>query len=149
MKEKIEYVTPAGSREKPVYSPKVLDDGSVELVETGKENIYDYIQSFRDTVDIHVILKKALAGDMSGLQRVQGFYDDATRFPSDRREMLQMVIDAQRKFDILPMEIKEQFDNDFNKFFVSIDSPEWNEKMKMAAKAAAVESEVKTVEQEQ
>lgn len=149
MKEITDYVTPAGSKTSPVYSSKVMDDGLVELVQNGEENVYDYIQSFRDTVDIHVILKKAMAGDLSGLQRVQGFYDDATKYPTDRREMLQMVIDAQKNFDMLPLEIKEQFDNDFNKFFVSMDSKEWNEKMRIAVKEASKESEVSSVESEQ
>lgn len=139
------FYTPSGSREKILYSSKVCDDGSIELIPSGKENVYDYIQSFKDSVDIGVILKKAVAGDMSGLQKVQGFYADATKFPQDRRAMLQCVIDAQANFEKLPLEIRERFDNDFNKFFVSIDSPEWREKMSMPFEKA----EVKAVEPEQ
>lgn len=141
------YYTPVGSRMKPVYASEVLKDGTVELHKTGEENWYDYIQSFKDTVDIGVILKKALAGDTSGLQKVQGFYADASKFPSDRREMLQSVIDAKEKFMLLPQEIKDRFDNDFNKFFVGMDTKEWFDKMSMPIEK--IDSEVKAVEHEQ
>lgn len=145
MKEK--YITPSGSKVKPVYSPKVLEDGTIELIQTGEENFYDYIQSFAESVDISVILKKCLNGDYSGLQRVQGFYADATTMPKTKAEMLQMVIDAQSNFDKLPVEIKKQFDFDFNKFFVTMESPEWFKKMEMAVDVK--EEEVKTNESEQ
>lgn len=147
MEEK--YITPSGSEIVPVYSSKVLEDGTVELVQTGEENIYDYIQSFKDSVDIGVILKKCMNGDYSGLQRVQGFYGDVTQFPKTRQEILQTVIDAQSNFEKLPLDVKEQFDNDFNKFFVSMDKPEWYEKMKMAFDGKGDKSEVKNYESEQ
>lgn len=137
------FKTPSGSASRIVYSPKVCDDGSIELIESGKENFYDYIQSFRESCDIHIILKKALNGDDSGLRRVQGFYADITSMPKTRAEMLQVVIDAERNFNSLPLEIKERFDNDFNKFFVSMDKPEWRDKMNFK------KEEVEINEQEQ
>lgn len=140
------FVTPAGSREKPVFSSKVKDDGEIELIETGKEDWYGYIQSFKDSVDIHLILKAATLGDTSGLQRVQGFYADVTSVPKNNAEVLQMFIDAQNNFDSLPIEIKQKFDNDFNKFFATMETQEWFEKMKMPtreeAAAAATAAEV-------
>lgn len=145
IKNNVEFITPSGSAIKDIYSSKVLDDGTVELVKTGEENFNDYIQSFRDSVDIGVILKKAVMGDLSGLQRVQGFYADTTKFPKTKAEMLQIVMDAQSNFEKLPNEIREKFDYDFNKFFATMDTPEWLEKMKMNK----TEEKVMANEQEQ
>lgn len=138
------FVTPSGSKDKPVFSSKVKEDGEIELIATGKEDWYGYIQSFKDSVDIHLILKAASLGDPSGLQRVQGFYADVTTVPKNNAEVLQMFIDAQNNFDALPLEIKRNFDNDFNKFFATMDSPEWFDKMKMTKRdeAAAAAAEV-------
>lgn len=150
--KKIDYtkfVTPSGTGVKTLFSPKVHDDGSIELIPTGKENFYDYIQSFRESVDIHTILKQCAMGDNSGLQKVQGFYADVTGMPKNNAQLLQMVMDGQKNFDKLPQEIKQRFDNDFNKFFATMDSPEWFEKMKMPVKTEkqvdqhTIETEVK------
>lgn len=129
-----EFVTPLGSRTKKIYSPKVNDDGSIDLYETGKEDWYGYIQSFKDSVDIHVILSKCANGDMSALSAVQGFYGDVKQFPKTKPEMLQLMIDAQRNFEKLPLDVRKEFDYDVNKFIATMDTPEWFEKMKFKLK---------------
>lgn len=143
----MKFPSKTGSPTRKVFSGKVEEDGSITLVEVGKENIYEYIQSFKDSVDIGTILKKAGLGDMSGLQRVQGFYADVTKFPRTNAEMLQLILDSKGNFDKLPLEIKENFDNDFNKFFATMDSEEWYEKMKMKP-VESVKEEVTKVESE-
>lgn len=128
------YFTPLGNDEKIVYSPKVNDDGSIDLIQTGKEDWYGYIQSFKDSVDIHVILAKCVNGDMSALSAVQGFYGDFSKFPKTKPEMLQLMIDAERNFDKLPLEIRQKFDYDIYKFIAQMDTPEWFEKIGVKAK---------------
>lgn len=145
------YVTPAGSRTRTVYSPKVNDDGTIDLIPSGKEDWYGLIQSYKDSVDVHCILARCANGDMSALNKVQGFYADATKFPKTHAEMLQIMIDARNNFDKMPSEVKQKFDNDFNKFFSTMDKPEWFEKMGIKKKEDVtvipveqpVESEVK------
>ena len=135
------FISPVGSPERKTYSSKIHDDGSIELIESGKEDWYGYIQSFADEVDINTILRKAALGDVSGLQKVQGFYADATTMPKSYSQLLQMVIDGERNFEQLPVEIRQKFDNDFYKFFSTMDTPEWFDKMKMPKKSEEVQNE--------
>lgn len=123
------YKTPVGEKVRKTYTGKVEDDGNITLIESGKEDWYGFIQSFKDSVDIHVILKKCLNGDMSGLAKVQGFYADSTEFPKTKPEMLQVMIDAERNFNMLPKEIKAKFDYDVKKFISTMDQPEWLDKI--------------------
>lgn len=141
-----EFVTPSGSKERTTFSPKVLDDGSIVLTPSGKENIYEFIQSFKDSVDIHVILKKCANGDMSALSKVQGFYGDVTAMPKNNAEMLQLFIDAQNNFEALPIDVKKEFDHDFNKWFSSMNQPDWFEKMKFPKKKEEVVPDPEPVE---
>ena len=143
------FVTPCGSDIKDIFTSKVLDDGTIELTKCGEENWYEYIQSFAESVDIQTILKRAALGDNSGLNAVQGFYADVTGMPKNNAQLLQMIIDGQRNFEQLPLEIRQKFDNDFNKFFATMDQPEWFEKMSMPVKEEkqidqhTIETEVK------
>lgn len=140
-KQKTElFESPVGSPDRKTYSSKIHDDGSIELIESGKEDWYGYIQSFADEVDINTILRKAAMGDVSGLQKVQGFYADATTMPKSYSQLLQMVIDGERNFEQLPIEIRQKFDNDFYKFFSTMDTKEWFEKMKMTKKTEEVQT---------
>ena len=47
------------------------------LKESGKENLYEFIQSFKDSVDLHKIMDRFNAGDTAALQKVQGMFGDA------------------------------------------------------------------------
>ena len=49
-----------GSPVKVLYSGKYDANGRVVLEKKGEENLYDYIQSFRDSVDLNVILMVTL-----------------------------------------------------------------------------------------
>ena len=46
-----DFVSDPGSPIRTFYSGKVLPDGSIQVVESGKENIQDKIESFRDQTD--------------------------------------------------------------------------------------------------
>lgn len=112
-----------------IYSPVVDSDGSVHLVESGKENSDDIIQSFADSCDLNVIIQRFLNGDLTALNKTVGTYGDFTGMPKTYAEALQMKIDSERLFDSLPVEYKRKFDNDSNKFFVQAGSKEWLEIM--------------------
>ena len=77
-----------GNPEKILYTPKFAEDGSMELIEAGKDNLYDYIQSFRDSVDLNVILARFSNGEVDALSKAQGFYADVTDFPKNMAEAL-------------------------------------------------------------
>ncbi|UPW41647.1 internal scaffolding protein [Peromfec virus RodF8_30] len=123
---------PVGSRLHTLYSPVFNKDGVMSLQETGQENLYDYIQSHADSVDIHVILKQFAAGDVSVLSRVQGAYGDFTQMPKTFAEALNTMIAAEQYFMSLPVETRAQFGHNFNQFIASMDQSDFTAKMGIA-----------------
>ena len=113
LKDSKKYVSCSGSGERPIFSSVVQNDGSIELVQTGKEDFYGYIQSFAESVDINVLLARYMNGDIAALNRAQGFYADVTGFPKNNVQLLQIMIDGQRVFDEMPLAYRQRFDNDF------------------------------------
>lgn len=89
-----------------LYTSKVADDGNIELIPSGTENLYDFIQSHRDSVDIHVILQRFANGDTTALSRAQGNYGDFTNLPSTYAELLNTMIAGENYFNSLPLEIR-------------------------------------------
>lgn len=119
----------AGSPEKVLYAPIVKDDGTIELKESGKENLQEYIDSFAEECDINVIVAKFAAGDIGVLNQRVGTFGDFTKLPKTFAEMLQLQIDSKKYFDGLPVEIKQMFNNDCNQFFAQTGTKEWYEIM--------------------
>lgn len=121
-----------GSPEHILYSPVFDKNGVMSLEETGKENLYDYIQSHADSVDIHVILKQFAAGDVSVLSRVQGAYGDFTQMPKTFAEALNTMVAAEQYFMSLPVEVRAQFGHNFNQFIASMDQSDFTARMGIA-----------------
>lgn len=132
MSERI-YSNP-GSPIRPVYTPKFNDDGTFDLVMTGKENIQEYIDSFAEETCIDTIIKRCQMGDTSALSKVQGTYGDFTEVPKNFRDLLQFVIDGRNYFDSLPVDIKAYFGNSFDQWTAQIGSDEWYRIMAMTDK---------------
>lgn len=111
------------------YSPRVLDSGEIKLVESGKDDIKQKINSFRDSTDMSFILQRLAVGDTSVLNQRPGMFGDFTQMPTTYAEALQLVIDGRREFDALPLDVKNSFNNDFRQFLASAGTPEWHEKL--------------------
>lgn len=131
-----------GSRERLVYSPRYSDTGVLDLVVTGKENLYEYIQSHAQSVDIHYLLDRFVNGETDVLQRMQGFYGDVTSMPKTYAEVLNAVIAGEEAFSRLPVEIKQRFDNSFAVWMTSMESPDFAEKMGLEAEQSMTDSQV-------
>lgn len=119
-----------GNPMKIVYKPNVREDGIIELVEAGQESLYDFIQSWKDSVDINVILARYANGDVDALSKVQGAYGDFTQFPTTYAEMLNRVIQGKHMFESLPLEIREKYNHDFSQFIAGMDKPDFWEQFK-------------------
>lgn len=113
-----------GTREKVVYTPQFDRHGHFELVESGKENLYEFIQSFKESVDINVILKRFANGDASALARRQGTYGDFTGMPNSYAEMLNRLTQAEDFFNSLPVETRAEFNHNFGEFVAQLDNAE-------------------------
>lgn len=103
------------------YIGRYDHDGNIELVETGKTYIPDLIDADRESCDINNIIKKFVNGDTTVLQQRNGFYGDVSEIPTNYAEMLNLINKATDEFNRLPLEVKEKYDFDVNKFICSLD----------------------------
>lgn len=118
MRDANDFVCNPGDRYRPVRTSVVLDDGTIDVVVTGKEDLQAYINSFEQSCNINVIMER-YTGDPSVLQRGNPTYGDFTKAPKTLADVLQRVIDSQAVFAQLKPEVRAKFDNDYNKFLVA------------------------------
>lgn len=118
-----------GERIKQNYTSSQLSDGIIRLIPLDTTDLQEYINSFAESCSIERILAMCANGDVSALSRVQGAYLDTTVMPKTFRDMLDIVIDGKNKFDCLPIEVKNSFGNDFEKWFSEAGTDEWLNKM--------------------
>lgn len=124
-----EFVCDPGSPIRPVYSGKVMKDGKIELTETGTEDIQEKIDSYRDTCDMAFILRQLALGDTSVINAKDPMYGDFTKAPSSLMEAKQMMIDGEAAFMKLPLEVRNEFENNFMNWLFSAGTEEWVKKM--------------------
>lgn len=115
------YFTNSGSGEKILYTAEYDSKGRLVLRESGKEDLYGFIQSHRDSVDIHVLLKRFAAGEEDVMSRVQGFYADVADMPTSFADVLNLVRRGEDFFDHLPAEEKAKYGNSFAQFLSRMD----------------------------
>ena len=118
-----------GSPVKVLYRGKYDANGRVVLEMSGEENLYDYIQSFRDSVDLNVVLARFANGEVDALSKAQGFYADVTDFPANLAEALNRINQAEEMFKALPLETRQKFDCSFEQFLAQSGTDEWFSKM--------------------
>lgn len=124
----------------PTFSPKVNDDGSIDLVETGVVDTYQEIQAWKDSCDIHAILSKYFNGDASALSKNTPLFGDFTEAPQSLAEYYQRLIDAEAAFNRLPVETRAMFNHSASEFFSSIGSEKFNNIMGIKVDASAKDS---------
>lgn len=129
-----------GSPVKVLYGGKYDANGRVVLEKKGEENLYDYIQSFRDSVDLNVILARFSNGDVEALNKAQGFYADVTDFPKNMADALNRINQAEEMFKSLPLETRQKFDCSFEQFLAQSGTEDWFAKMGLET-SASVEPE--------
>lgn len=132
-----QFASDPGSPEKITYHGRVETDGIITLVEDGIINIQEQIDSYEPSTDIYNIINNL---GMDALRADTGNYFDATEVPKSYAEMLQLFIDGEKAFERLPVEVKQKFDNDFNKWFATAGSEEW---LKKCGYGATIEDVVK------
>lgn len=116
----VRFITDSGSPEKILYEGMYMKDGTFDLVEKGIDNLYDYIQSFKDSVDIHVIIKKYMNGDLSAFNQREGVYADISGIPDNFIDIYNLVEHAKSTFNALPLEVRDKFGNNFVRFAGSV-----------------------------
>lgn len=118
-----------GHRKHKLYGAVYDDHGRIQLEEKGEEDLYAHIQSFADSVDIHVILKRFANGETDVLSKVQGFYGDFTQLPTDYAQMLNTVQAGEDMFNSMPLDVRAKFGHSFNEFMTALCDGSLIEKM--------------------
>lgn len=119
------FFTPSGSKIRRIYEPRFTETGARILVCVGKESIHDFIQSFKESTDMNVIMKRFMLGDTGVLNSNHGFYANVVGAPKTLSEFLNAQIMSNQLFEKLPIDVRAAFGNDVNKFFMTYGSPEW------------------------
>lgn len=121
--------TDPGSPEHITYAGHYDEKGRVVLEESGRENIYDFIQSHAESCDIHVLMKRYQNGDVEALSQKQGFYGDFLDFPKTYAEALNHMNEMERQFMALPVETREKFGNSFTEFLAASAEPDFLDRL--------------------
>lgn len=138
--------TECGDPVKTVYSPQYDENGNLTLAATGKENLYDYIQSHKDSVDIHVLMQRYAEGDQSVLMQRIASYGDFTEAPKTMAEVLDSINRGRLVWDSLPVEVRAQFGHSFADFVQDAGSEEWSRKLGLIEEEPISVDDVKEVE---
>lgn len=121
--------SPTGEKYQIEHTPHMGLDGRRKLIKDNPKPIYEMIQASREQCEIERIVKRAMNGDLSVLNAMEGQYIDITGAPSSLAQAQQIIIDAKRKFEELDTETKKKFDNNVEIFIAEAGSKEWLDKM--------------------
>lgn len=118
-----------GNPIKQLYAGSYNERGQVELREDGTENLYDFIQSFAESTDIHAIMRRFQNGEVDVLEKVQGFYGDVTEMPKTYAEALQRISDSEKVFMSLPVDVRAKFGHSFSEFLAASNDADFLERL--------------------
>lgn len=128
------------------YESSYAKDGSIVLREGYKTDIQKEINSHREECDMSLIVSRYLAGDVDIINQRSGFYGDFTNLPKSNVEWLQLIDRSRDAFNLLPLDVRQKFDMDPNKWIATAGSPEWMDTMKLFTPSAESVSAETTVE---
>ena len=113
--------SPTGDRHRPIFHKSKSEEGPACLVEVGKQDFQELIDSFAHSCDISTLIKRYEAGDFSVLSRVQGVYADVTDLPNDLMSAHEILTNARRTYDSLTEDQKRDFGT-FDQFLAGVHS---------------------------
>lgn len=119
------FVSQPGSRKRKVLSP-LFDGRKISLIESGEVDIQDMINSHAPECDMSFILSRLANGDRSFLNGSNPIFADFHNLPTSFRDVMDIALNSERIFNMLPLDQRQQFDNDYRKFVSSAGTSEWN-----------------------
>lgn len=119
------FRTNPGSRKRKVLSP-LYDGKKLSLIESGEVDVQDMINSHAPECDMSFILSRLANGDASVLNGHNPIFADFHNLPTNFREVMDVALSAERLFNMLPLEKRQRFDNDYRKFVATAGTPEWD-----------------------
>lgn len=134
-----------GNIMEPQYKERYDENGNAYLEQVGEINTYEKIQSYKDEVDPMSILARYAAGDTTVMAN-PGWYIDTSKLPANYIEWRNLMNDQKEKFENLPLEIRNKFNNNFDQWAATAGEPEWIENMGIMPKK---EEQPKQTEQDE
>lgn len=120
------FISNPGSKIVADYGLITAEDGSTAVGVVGEKNLDAIIQSNKDTGNVALLVAKYTAGDEEALNRVRGVYGDFRNMPTTYAEMVSRLNECRAVFEALPVDIKEQFDNNPDVFWSEYGSERFN-----------------------
>lgn len=136
--ERREVISQPGDPVKIQYAGEYDKNKNLVVVPKGKINLRSYINSFADSVDIHVLLARFQNGDKEALLQRAGAYIDISALPTNINEFIELSRNAENLFNTLPVEVKEKFNNNVVEFISTVGDPDWIKKMSTSQAAEKV-----------
>ena len=127
--DEVIYTNP-GSPIKNEYASKLDKAKNVVIEKSGEINLYAYINSFAESVDINVLLARFTAGDKEALIQRAANYIDISNVPQNLNDYIEFQRSTEALFNTLPVDVKKQFGNNVVNFLSQVGEPNWNEIMK-------------------
>lgn len=112
--------TPGATGIAPVYNEIVDNYGRRTLKQTGVHDLNQFVQTSLPSTLVYNILDRFQQGDLSALQKTQGFYADVTAVPKSLFEAHRFLSSLEDRFDHLDKDLRAKYDFDFGKFVRSI-----------------------------
>lgn len=138
---------PSGEKIVPTYSLVVdKETGKTDLKATGKTNMYDFIQSSLNETLVYNVIERYNAGDVTALDKVSGFFGDVTTFPKNLAEAQQLLINAKKTFDSLPLEVRAKYNHSVSEFLSSVEKEANSAAVSEARAALIADQEAKLAE---
>lgn len=132
--KKEKYFSPTGGKIQMEHTPHIGLDGRRVLKKDNPKPIYEMIQASREQCEIDRIVKRAMNGDTSVLNAIEGQYIDITGAPKSLAHAQQIIINAKRQFEELPAEMKKKWDNNVEIFIAEAGTKDWLDKMGITEK---------------
>ena len=130
----------SGSRIAEKHAVRIDDCGHKTLCKTGEvTDIYIKIQSHKDECDLEKILARADAEGYEVLNKREAYSGDVTMVPGSLLEAAMMLQDRENEFNQLPIDIRREFNFNFNEYIAEAgkDIKSWSKKMGIYKEPAA------------
>ncbi|QCS36452.1 minor capsid protein [Capybara microvirus Cap3_SP_389] len=125
--KKTKRFSEVGTAEKIDYTMEISKiDGTKVLRPSGITETYAMIQTAKDETDINLIMQRRTRGDLHNFRdQTKAIYGDFSGIPDSMIEIANLKLKAEKAWTKLPLEVRKEYDQDFDKYFAEMGSEKW------------------------
>lgn len=109
---------------------ETIKEGVRSLIQVGKTNVYDIIQSHAKEGDVKWIIAQFSKGNLDVLRKGDPVYTDATTMPTSLMEAQNLCLRMKQEFEEMPSEVKKAFNYSSDLYIAKMGTQEFQEIMK-------------------